>query len=267
MARPSPAARVRREPPTFLPVEVRRVQPLTPHLLRVTFTGADVDRLVPKLPAASIRVLLPSGGGAELVMPTWHGNEFLLPDGSRPIIRTYTPRHIDPQSAELEVDIVIHPEGVASAWALGAEPGHTAAISGPGRGYVIDPEAPRFVLAGDETAIPAISQLLEELPKGPPAQVTIEVARPDARLPLPDHPGTTVHWVDLPAGAAPGEALVAAVTTAQPDRQDRVWVAGEAAAVQRIRKHLFDELGFSRSQAVVRGYWKHGRAGGADDRD
>jgi NADPH-dependent ferric siderophore reductase len=40
-----------------------------------------------------------------------------------------------------------------------------------------------------------------------------------------------------------------------------VWVAGEAAAVQRIRRHLFDERRIPRSQTSVRGYWKHGRAG------
>ena len=31
--------------------------------------------------------------------------------------------------------------------------------------------------------------------------------------------------------------------------------------VAAIRRHLFDEVGLPRSQAVVRGYWKHGRAG------
>jgi NADPH-dependent ferric siderophore reductase len=35
--------------------------------------------------------------------------------------------------------------------------------------------------------------------------------------------------------------------------------------VQRIRKHLFDELGLPRSATTVRGYWKHGRAGEAAD--
>ena len=38
-------------------------------------------------------------------------------------------------------------------------------------------------------------------------------------------------------------------------------MAGEAAAVQRIRKHLFDERDLPRSHCTVRGYWKHGRAG------
>jgi NADPH-dependent ferric siderophore reductase len=44
-----------------------------------------------------------------------------------------------------------------------------------------------------------------------------------------------------------------------------VWVAGEAAAMQRIRRHLFEDRGLSRAQASVRGYWKHGRGGDADD--
>ena len=43
-----------------------------------------------------------------------------------------------------------------------------------------------------------------------------------------------------------------------------MWVAGEAAGVQRIRRLLFQERGLPRSQAAIRGYWKHGRAGDGD---
>ena len=196
------------------------------------------------------------------MVPTWEGNEFLLPDGSRPAIRTFTPRRLGDDG--LDLDVVLHGDGPASAWAEAAEPGDEVAISGPGRGYAIDPEAAAFLLAGDETAIPAISQLLEALPDGPPVQVHVEVAHPDGRLELPDHPGTTVDWCDLPEGAPPGDALVAAVCDTDVGPGTPVWVAGEAAAVQRIRRHLFEERGLPRSQATVRGYWKHGRSGGAD---
>ena len=55
--------------------------------------------------------------------------------------------------------------------------------------------------------------------------------------------------------------MVAAVAGADLPAGTRVWVAGEAAAVQRIRRHLFEERGLSRAQATVRGYWKHGRDG------
>jgi len=146
-------------------------------------------------------------------------------------------------------------------WAAGARPGTPAAVSGPGRGYAIDRDAPAFLLAGDETAIPAISQLLEVLPADTPTQVHIEVARPDARLALPDHPRATVEWHDLPSDAPPGDALVAAVRTSELAPDVRVWAAGEAAAVQRIRRHLFEERSLSRDRTTVRGYWKHGRAG------
>ena len=259
------AARIRREPPTFRPVTVRSLEPLTAHMMRLVFTGPGLERLQADDPAASVRLLLPSPGQLEVVMPAWNGNEFLLPDGSRPIIRTFTPYRVDPAAAELEVWVVLHAGGIASEWAARACVGAEAAVSGPGRGYTIKPDAPGFVLAGDESAIPAISQLLGSRPNTMPVQVHIEVARPDARLPLPEHAGATVAWHDLPSGGRSGDALLDAIRAADIDAGAQIWVAGEAAAVQRIRKHLFDERGFARTQTSVRGYWKHGRGGDPTD--
>ncbi len=259
------AMRVRREPPPFRPVTVRRVAPLTGRLMRVTLTGAGVADVAGQSPGASVRLLLPSPGADEVVTPIWNGNEFLLPDGRRPAIRTFTPRQVDAAAEELDIDIVLHGSGVASAWAAEARPGVPAAVSGPGRGYTIDPEAPAFLLGGDESAIPAISQLLEVLPRATPVTVYIEVAVRNARLPLPPHPNAAVVWCDLAPGAAPGDALVAAVRASDLVAGTKVWVAGEAAGVQRIRRHLFDERGLPRAQATVRGYWKHGRVGDSDD--
>jgi NADPH-dependent ferric siderophore reductase len=237
-------------------------------MVRVTLAGPDLQGLVVPEPAASVRLLLPSPGTSELVVPTWRGNEFLLSDGTRPTIRTFTPRRLDTEKSELELDIVVHGRGAASDWAGVAQRGDPAAISGPGRGYTIDSEAAAFLLVGDETAIAAISQLLETVPRPTPVFVHIEVAEPDGRLALPEHPRATVRWWDLSSGAPPGEALIAAVKSVvedvELDAAARVWVAGEAAAVQRVRHLLFDGCGLARSQASVRGYWKHGRAGGDD---
>jgi len=257
--------RARREPPRFRRVAVRRLEHLSPRMVRITFAGPDLEGLTVEHPAASVRLLLPSPGAQELVIPSWNGNEFLLPDGRRPTIRTFTPRRLDPEALELDLQIVSHGVGVASEWAESAEPCDPAAISGPGRGYAIDRDAPAFLLAGDETAIPAISQLLEALPAETPVQVHLEVAHPDARLALPDDPRATVEWCDLPPGAPPGDALVAAVRGTDLAPGTRVWVAGEAAAVQRIRRHLFEDQGLPRAQVSVRGYWKQGRSGDADD--
>lgn len=234
-------------------------------MARVTSAGPELEGLAVDQPAASVRLLLPPPGRSELVMPRWDGNVFLLPDGRRAPIRTFTPRRLDPEALELDLDIVLHGPGVASAWAERAAAGDEAAVSGPARGYDVDPDAPAFFLGGDETAIPAIGQLLEVLPDRTPVDVRIEVAHPDARLELPAHPRATVEWLDRTSGELPGDALVDAVRRADLPDGARVWVAGEAAAVQRIRRHLFDERGLSRSRATVRGYWKHGRTGDGDD--
>jgi NADPH-dependent ferric siderophore reductase len=236
------------------------VEALGPRLVRVTVAGPGIDELVPPEPAASVRLLLPSPGAPGLVIPTWNGNEFLLPDERRPAIRTLTPQPSGPDA--LALDVVLHDGGVASAWAAAAGPGAEAALSGPGRGYTIDTGAPDHLVAGDETALPAIGQLLGALPPDRPVTVHVEVTHPDARIPLPDHTGATVHWWDLPPGAPHGDTLAAAISATALDPATRVWAAGEAAGVQRIRRHLAD-IGHPRAHATVRGYWKAGRAEGA----
>jgi NADPH-dependent ferric siderophore reductase len=261
----NPPPRVRREPPPFRRLAVRRVEHLSPRMMRVTFTGAELDGLVIGQPAASVRLLLPSPGSPELVLPRWRGNDYRLPDGQRATIRTFTPRRFDPDDLELEIDIVLHGEGVAPAWARAAQPGDRAAISGPARGYAVDSEAAEFVLAGDETAIPAIGQLLEQLPPHIPVRAFLEVSAPDARLALPDLAHATVQWLDRSAEGGPGDRLVATVRDLELAPGARIWAAGEAAAMQRIRRHLFEDRGLPRSAAFVRGYWKHGRAGDGDD--
>lgn len=249
----------RREPPPFRLVTLARKEQLSVRMIRVTFTGEDLRGLEIEEPAASVRLLLPSPGETELVIPRWNGNEFLTEDGSRPAIRTFTPRRFDPASLQLDIDMVIHDGGVASEWASNAKAGYPAAVSGPGRGYLPSADVTAFVLAGDETAIPAISQLLESIDPTKPIQVHIEIADPEAQLLLPDHPRATLVWHVLHPGAAPGSALVAAIEQADFKADAHIWCAGEAASMHSIRNHLFNERGVIRSQATVRGYWKAGR--------
>ena len=218
-------------------------------------------------PAASVRVLLPSTPGAHLAIPVWMGNEFLLPNGDRAVIRTLTPRRFDATSGELEVQVVVHDGGAASRWASAAAPGDAAAMSGPGRGYHIDSDAAGFLLVGDETAIPAIAQLLEWMPSGIAVEVHIEVGQRDAELALPAGGDTAVTWHVRESDSSPGDALVAAVASSTIADGWRIWAAGEAAAMYRIRRHLFDERRVPRARATVRGYWKHGRAGDSDTSD
>ena len=251
-----PGVRLRREPPAFRQVQVRRVEDLSPWLRRVTFAGPELAGLPEGLPAASVRLLLPRGEAVEL--PPWDGNEFRYDDGTRPAIRSLTPRRAPTAAdagddAELDVDIVLHGSGALSTWASAATPGAPVAVAGTGRGYTIDPTARDVVLVGDETALAAIAVLLEALPATATVRVLVEVADTDARIDLPAHPGASVTWCDLPTDEPPGAAFVPAVEALDLPPDVRLWAAGEAAAVQRLRRHAFEVRGLARSQAVVRG--------------
>jgi len=253
------AVPARREPPKFRRVFLTRTEELTPHMRRIVLGGAELSGLAIDGPAGSVRLLLPPPREDALVMPTWTGNQFELPSGARAPIRTFTPRHFDDRRLELAIDVVLHDVGAATDWARSAGPGSEAAVSGPGRSYQVDSNADDYLLAGDETAIPAISQLLEAIPRTTRIRVEIEIGDPAARLELPGHPGATVNWHERSSEAQFGSTY-GAVIEALPVIPAAVWIAGEAAAVQRIRKHLFDVRGVERSAATIRGYWKSGRS-------
>lgn len=250
--------RLRREPPPFRRVEVVRTEHLGPRMVRIVLGGPALAGFTIEGPASSVRLLVPEPGADELVMPEWTGNQFELPDGSRAPIRTFTPRYFDAATNELTIDVVVAHAGLTADWASSAAPGDPAAISGPGRTDELDGAA-SYLLIGDETAMPAIGQLLEMLPGEVTIHAHVEVGEAAGRIELPQHPGAKVAWAVTPEGAVPGATFVDALPDPE-DLPEQVWVAGEAAAVQAVRARLFGELDVPRSRAIVRGYWKQGRA-------
>jgi NADPH-dependent ferric siderophore reductase len=254
---PSGSTRLRREPPQFRRVTVRTVERRAPRLVRVVLHGPElVDMPVPEA-AASVRLLLPTSGTSDLVIPSWNGNEFLLPDGRRPVLRTFTPWRTHADDDTLAIDVVLHGTGAASEWAERAGPGMPCALSGPGRGSAPAPDADDYLVLGDESAVPAIEQVLAVLPDSAQVRVVVEAADADGRRALPRR----VEWRQQPAGAPPGSTLVDVARDAAIAGDTRVWAAGEAAAMQRIRRHLFEDRGVARTRTTIRGYWKTGAAG------
>lgn len=248
--------KLRREPPPLRSVEVVERVERSPRLLRITLAGDGLRSLVVDQPAASVRLLVPSPD-EELEMPTWDGNEFLLADGSRPLLRTFTPLRVDNDRGRLDVEIVRHEGGAVSGWAETASPGDRAAISGPGRGFELPDGVIRLILLGDETALPAVGQLMEWAPDGVETEAHVEVVSQEAVVEMPGgHGGDAVTW-HVATSDPPGSALVEVVRsfTGLPEAA-HLWAAGEASAMQAIRSHLFTDLGLARSRATVRGYWK-----------
>jgi NADPH-dependent ferric siderophore reductase len=176
-----------------------------------------------------------------------------------PTTRTYTVRTWDDEARELSLDFVIHgDEGLAGPWAANAQPGDVLYFSGPGGGYAPDPEADWHLLAGDESALPAIAAALEALPADAEARVFVEVesAEEEQKLDAPD--GVVVRWLHR-AGRPIGEPLVEAVTgLGFPEGLPQVFVHGEAGFVKELRRLLRVEKALPLDRLSISGYWRLG---------
>jgi NADPH-dependent ferric siderophore reductase len=255
-----------RPTPRFRTLTVSTVIRLTPTLVRITLTGDELAGFAVDGPASHVKLVFPAPGQERPALPVAGPDGLVWPaDQARPLLRTYTPRRFDPARGELDIDFVLHNHaGPASAWAARARPGDTVVVAGPGGRYLPDPAADWHLLAGDETALPAIATVLEALPDGVPTLVLLEVADAEEQLPLESEADLRVTWL-YRGDATAGSALELAVRAAElPPGDGRVFVAAEAAAMRRIRRHLINERGIGADRLYTRGYWMYGEANHPD---
>jgi len=299
--------------PVYRPftVQVSQVERLSPSFVRVTFTGPDLDECAPNGWDQRIKVLLPIPGRGLADCPSgadWYGEWRALPEERRNPIRTYTVRDWRADLREMDVGFVLHgATGPASAWAEQVEVGDEIAIiapnarfPGPTGGFVWHPpaDASPLLVAGDETAVPAICAIVESLPAGRRARVLMEVPTAGDVLPLDAPDVVEVTWLprwpaDAAVPAPRGELLAAAVVAAVQDltvaaapgtplddvdvdagilwevpEEDAVptrssgpyaWLAGEAGVVKGLRRHLVQEAGLDRTSVAFMGYWRQGK--------
>jgi NADPH-dependent ferric siderophore reductase len=215
-------------------------------------------------------------------------------------MRIYTVRLARPFSREVDVDIVLHEHGggPVARWAATAREGDEAILYGPDARYPdrhggleFHPPADTgaVLLAGDETAVPAICAILERLPVGHEGEAVMEVPGRDDFLPVETTGSVKVTWLARDDSGR-GSLLVPAVQSVAgrllpplpaPDRFEDVevdaeelwevpeespfgplyaWLAGEAAVIRTLRRHLVAERGMDRRAVAFMGYWRLGRA-------
>jgi NADPH-dependent ferric siderophore reductase len=246
-----------RRPPPRRAV-VSKVERLAERIVRVTFSGEPLSSFAWNGPGAYLKLILPEEGQSEPTPPS--------PDGPRPTMRNYTPRRFDAEKLELEVEFVLHGHGPASKWAAQAEPGQVVLIGGPGPSYKIDENAVRYVIAGDESALPAIETILEALPATAQATVLIEVASEQDIIPLSSAASFDAQWlIRKDNNDASNLVLEQSIKDlAAIESAEKIYVACEAKAVRRIRAHLLNERGVAADNLVTRGYWQRGEVNHTD---
>lgn len=295
--------------------EVRAVERVSPNFVRITFGGDELHEfgMPGEMFDVRIKIIFPPASG---ILPPldrtdddWWGAYLAVPEDERGSMRTYSVRELRVSDAgtEVVVDFVLHLQpgltGPASSWASTAAVGDALMIVGPRRGredrggIEYDPGAARsVVLAGDETAAPAIARVLEDAPRDLRGIAFIEVPLAEDILQIDAPAGVEVHW--LPRGdALHGLRLIPTVldylgdsdasteiTVKDIEGEDLVWetpdysglgeeiasgdgpaeryfwIAGESGVVTTLRRHLVKDLGIDRSQVAFMGYWRRGVA-------
>jgi len=263
---PQKARRVRAKPRL---AEVVRVEPLTPHMVRVVLSGDELQGFTTRGPAEHLKVNFPSPGDSKVALPDWGPEGPILREGQqRPLNRTYTPRRWDEEAGELSVDFLLHGEGPGASWAQQARPGQLVAVSHqPGGAYKVDAEADWYLIGGDEAALPAVATLLEALPSSCFANVFVEVADTKEELTLESPARFQVTWLHHGGAAGRvGRRLEQAVRDfVFPEGNGRVWIGCEANVMRDIRGHLLSERGMDRARAHTQGYWKYGAVNHPDN--
>ncbi|TQN31188.1 NADPH-dependent ferric siderophore reductase [Haloactinospora alba] len=239
---------------------VRRVEHLSPHMVRLVLGGDGLSAFeAGEYTDHYIKLLFPQPGVAYPEPFDMDAVRRDMPRAQWPATRTYTVRFWDPQARELTIDVVYHGDmGLAGPWAAAAQPGDEIYFLGPGGAYAPDPAADWHLLAGDESALPAIAASAERLPSGTPAHVVVEVSGPAEEQEIPAPASATVQWVHR-ENRRVGEALVETVRSlALPEGRGQAFVHGEAGAVKDLRRFLRFERDMSRDQLSASGYWKLG---------
>jgi NADPH-dependent ferric siderophore reductase len=206
---------------------VARVAALSPNFTRITLTGEDLVHFATDGLDQRIKLILPLADGTitdvgqfdeQDFTSAWYKRWRQLPDEKRNPIRTYTVRAARPEAREIDVDFVLHGvDGPASAWASAAVEGDALQVVGPDAraaergGLEWKPgDAGTVLIAGDETAAPAICAIVQSLPADARGEVFVEVPTTADALELDTPDAVHVTWLGRD-GTPHGERLTAAV--------------------------------------------------------
>jgi NADPH-dependent ferric siderophore reductase len=290
---------------------------ISPSFVRVAFTGASLaDFGTPGHTLDQrIKLIFPGSSGRSPALETygddWHSAWLALPEESRGSLRTYSVREVtvDDAGTTVVIDFVLHLEpgltGPASLWASRASLGDELLLVGPRRGRIgggveyAPGDARTILLAGDETAAPAIARILEDVDRSVRGVAFIEVPLDADALAIDAPDGVDVRWLPR-VEHSHGTALISAVldylgtAAAEAARDDAdlsdpasddmlwetptfsrlgeriavptpraeryFWIAGESGVVTTLRRHLVRGLGVDRAHVAFMGYWRKGVA-------
>jgi NADPH-dependent ferric siderophore reductase len=248
-----------RHPIKFRLLQVCRVTPVGPALIRITLQGDDLVDFESSSFDDHVKVFFPHSPDDKLPLPSVGDDGKSIFPEPRPISRDFTPRRFDRAARELDLEFALHEVGPATAWARQARVGQTLGIGGPRGSMIIPTGFDWHLLIGDETALPAIARRLEELPPDARIAVLIEAADPSARIEFDTTGDRYIAWCYRSESTQQEGALLAALRKFHiPPGTGFVWAAGEAAQIRAVRDHLCNERCIDKVRIRAASYWRRG---------
>jgi NADPH-dependent ferric siderophore reductase len=240
-------------------VTVHEARRLTPHLVRITLDGTDLQGFQSPGFDDHMKLFFPDPATGVLNLPQFGANGPALTDGAhRPIARDYTPRLFDPVAQTLVVDFALHEDGPATLWARHAKPGDSLNIVGPRGSILLSTDFDWHLLVGDDTALPAIARRLAELPAGAKVIVIAEVDGQEDQMGFETSADACIHWVHRQSGGTLPDALQGQTF---PRGDYLTWVACESADAKILRARLISDHGANPKWVKASGYWRRGASG------
>jgi len=225
---------------------IKQAEKIAAHMIRITLAG-DLEGFTSLGFDDHVKLFFPDGTINTEGVPNMLGRDF-------------TPRRHDPANNTLEIDFAIHDAGPATRWAAHAKPGETLTLGGPRGSFIIPITYDWHLLIGDETALPAISRRLAELPGGTRAVVLAEIDGPGDEIAFKTAANATVTWAHRNGAAAGASDVLAKTlpTLQMPPGDYYGWVACESLVAKALRGQLIADHGANPKWLRAAGYWRRG---------
>ena len=256
----------------ILTAEVLASKRISPNFVRVTLGGPGLAEFTPMGFDQWFRLFTPRAG--ELRLPSaasnlWYAQWLMTGKEQRPQVRNYTVREFRPagagefgETAELDIDFAMHGEHTpACGWAAGATPGTAVGLLDEGIMYQPPQHSSWSLLAGDESALPAIAGILRSAPRELQGVAHVEISHPDDAQDLGEPEGVQVNWlVRSDPGAEVGSLAQDAVRSGDLTGNGvYAFLAGEQKLASGLRRHLV-ERGIAKADITFTGYWRLGKS-------
>ncbi|MBY6091625.1 siderophore-interacting protein [Maritimibacter alkaliphilus] len=241
-------------PRNFHLLEVAEARRLSRDYIRIRLKGTGLAPLAET--GLHFRLCLPRPGRVPVWPIVGADARTVWPEGPDALhTPAYTIIALDIEAGWLEFDVYTHGNGPTCHWAeglvAGTEARRTIGLTGPGGGWLA-PTAD-LIMAGDETALPAMVRSLDAAAYGDAPLILLELADPEAADCLPARHIDRFTLLLRSRGESAAAALAEAAAARGP--ATHIWFAGETSDAQRLRKLVRSDWAVPRGQHYVAGYW------------